>query len=101
MVRFRVPSFFAFLPLGCAWSLLVLGCGDNPRFPTPPDPASNLVLNGSFERPRVLGLEYLSYGAGDPITGWRIDGPVDQLSGPIWGPADGFQSLDLDGSCGT
>jgi choice-of-anchor C domain-containing protein len=101
LVRFRIPAFLIVLPLSCAWSFSVLGCDDNPILPRAADSPFNLVINGSFERPRVAGAEYYSYSTGDPLNGWSIDGPIDQLSGPIWEPADGTQSLDMDGSCGT
>lgn len=100
MSRFRVPAFLVLLGIGWIGSFSALGC-DETTLPTSPDAASNLVVNGSFERPRVRGAEYYSYPAGGPLTGWAVDGPIDQLSGPIWEPADGAQSVDLDGSCGT
>jgi choice-of-anchor C domain-containing protein len=84
------------LSLGSVGSLS--GCDENP---IRPGITGNLVVNGDFERPRVAGLEYVSYVAGDPLKGWSIDGPIDQLSAPIWKSADGSQSLDMDGSCGT
>jgi choice-of-anchor C domain-containing protein len=65
-------------------------------------PYANLVANGGFERPRISGFEYDSYGVGQGVFGWTIDaGAVDHLSGRVWGPAEGAQSLDMDGSCGT
>ena len=101
MAKFRVPPFLWLAPLRVVGALCLLGCGENPVYPILPDDPSNLVVNGGFERPRVRGREYLSYGSGDPIVGWTIEGPIDQLARPIWGPADGSQSVDLDGSCGT
>ena len=101
MAAFRL-SILSFVFLASLGTFPVLGCdeGISRRFLS--DDFSNLVLNGDFERPRVRpGTEYLSYSAGDRLTGWSIDGPIDLLSGPIWEPAEGNQSLDLDGSCGT
>lgn len=102
VVRFRVPALVLLLSFGCVGSVSVLGCDDSPRLPFHPDAASNLVVNGRFERPRISSFEYDSYSAGALLGGWTIDaGAVDHLSGRIWLPADGAQSLDMDGSCGT
>lgn len=68
--------------------------------PVPPRTSTaNLIVNGSFERPAVSG-SFATYGRGTQIPGWRVTmGTVDVI-GPNWRPADGRQSLDLDGTPG-
>jgi len=103
MIGFRISAIFIlFILMGCASSLSVLGCEENPRLPLAPDTSANLVQDGGFERPEVSAFEYDSYEGAQPLGAWTIDaGAVDLLSGRVWGPADGGQSLDMDGSCGA
>ena len=62
----------------------------------------NLVRDGSFEIPAIPDLPYFQASAGDSIGAWAVvGGPVDLISGGFWKSAAGYQSLDLDGSCGV
>ena len=73
MVRFRSSRFIVTLFIGCASSFAVLGCDENPVFPVQPGASTNLVANGSFERPRISGFEYDSYESGQSLDAWSID----------------------------
>ena len=63
--------------------------------------ATNVIKNGSFEKPVVQsgGFDNIPTDADSPVlTNWTIDsGNVDLLNSTYWNPADGDQSLDLDG----
>jgi choice-of-anchor C domain-containing protein len=61
-------------------------------------PAANLVVNGDFEQPAAPPGGFLSYGAGQDVGGWTVEGAgVDVVHGFFWQPARGIQSLDLSG----
>ncbi len=102
MVRFRYSAFSIVLLIGCASCFTGCASSSNRSFPNQPGGTPNLVQDGGFEHPRITSFEYDSYSAGQPLDMWTIDaGAVDQLSGRVWSPAEGVQSLDMDGSCGT
>ncbi len=62
----------------------------------------DIIQNGGFESPRIQEKAYTLLFAGDTIGAWSVDaGAVDHISGRFWRPAEGRQSLDLDGSCGV
>jgi choice-of-anchor C domain-containing protein len=65
-----------------------------------PNPASNLLVNGSFEDGPAVG-DFISLDQGSTaIKGWKVTrGQIDYL-GTHWQNADGFRSLDLHGSPG-
>jgi choice-of-anchor C domain-containing protein len=61
-----------------------------------------LLRNGGFERPHVRGRAYATLLGGDSIDAWLVvEGTVDHIVSHYWRPAEGRQSVDLDGSCGT
>lgn len=65
-----------------------------------PAAAVNLVTNGSFESPFILG-DHAMITAVDSVSipGWVVDQPgtsVDLAQG-VWFDADGFQSVDMNG----
>ena len=58
----------------------------------------NVVSNGSFELPPVL-VPSLNYVAGHLFSGWQVEtGNVDHVFSSSWISADGFQSMDLNGT---
>jgi hypothetical protein len=66
-------------------------------------PPGNLLINGSFEEPRVPNGLDITVGPGG-LSGWRmLRGTVNVNSSPLWQPApgEGTQSLDLVGSPGA
>jgi hypothetical protein len=66
-------------------------------------PPGNLLINGSFEEPRVSSGLDITVGPGG-LPGWRmLRGTVNVNSSPLWQPApgEGTQSLDLVGSPGA
>jgi hypothetical protein len=64
-------------------------------------PPGNLLVNGSFEEPRVpAGSDIRELRGVDELPGWRITrGNVDVVPLPYWqsAPGEGSQSLDLVG----
>jgi choice-of-anchor C domain-containing protein len=70
------------------------------RLPRSPNPAANLLVNGSFEDgPEVDNFLPLDEGS-TAIDGWAvIHGQIDYLS-THWKAANGLRSLDLHGSPG-
>ncbi|NNF66833.1 MAG: DUF642 domain-containing protein [Gammaproteobacteria bacterium] len=61
-------------------------------------PASDSIINGSFEDPVITdnGGAFQFY-SGTQVPGWVITGDIDLVSQSIWAAADGAQSLDLNG----
>jgi choice-of-anchor C domain-containing protein len=61
--------------------------------------AQNLVSNGSFENPALAaGTSFTTILNGGTVGAWSItNGSVDLIRS-YWAPADGFQSLDLNGN---
>jgi choice-of-anchor C domain-containing protein len=61
----------------------------------------NLVTNGSFESPTVQGLHNMYTGVDTvSLTGWVVDQAgtsVDHVN-ELWNDAEGFQSIDLNGT---
>src|SRR5256885_8566755 len=100
MACFRYSTLTLILLVGGGTTVSVLGCNDFPVRPHRYEP-SELVTDGGFEHPKIAAYEYDSYSAGAYFDAWTIgSGAIDQLSGRVWGPADGAQSIDMDGSCG-
>jgi choice-of-anchor C domain-containing protein len=62
---------------------------------------TNLVVNGSFERPRLRTDEAFRQMTDGDIPGWNITGCVDLVSEPAFEAARGDQSVDLNGSVGS
>ena len=60
-------------------------------------PPQNLVTNGSFETPLVMG-SYAAYSAGQTIDGWTVESSKVDLVETLWQAADGAQSVDLNGN---
>jgi hypothetical protein len=57
--------------------------------------ATNLVVNGGFETPRISG--FFTYTAPSGFTGWTVaGGGVDLTAANFYSPATGIQSLDLN-----
>lgn len=70
---------------------------------SPAFPPGNLLINGSFEEPRVANGRDITVGPGG-LPGWRmLRGTVNVCSSPLWAPApgEGLQSLDLVGTPGA
>jgi hypothetical protein len=68
-----------------------------PSDATPSDATSDLIRNGSFERPRVTDPWVAFFPDGGRIPGWEVtQGSVDVVS-TDWPAARGKQSLGLNG----
>jgi choice-of-anchor C domain-containing protein len=64
-----------------------------------PVAAQNLVSNGSFETPALSGTTtFSSYASGATIGAWTVSGGSVDLIRTYWTPANGAQSIDLNGS---
>lgn len=57
------------------------------------------IVNGDFESPLVGGgfVTYSGPSNSSSLTGWTIDGSIDHI-GTYWQPANGNQSLDMNGN---
>jgi choice-of-anchor C domain-containing protein len=60
---------------------------------------ANIVKNGDFEQPSVSSSPFIEYNAGQSFQNWHVAaGSIDLVGKSYWLPADGTQSVDLDGS---
>ncbi|MCX4588134.1 choice-of-anchor C family protein [Streptomyces sp. NBC_01481] len=59
-----------------------------------PDPR---LSDGAFESPSVGDSDHIPYGNGQFIGGWRVENSVNLTGSKAWQPANGTQSLDLNG----
>lgn len=60
--------------------------------------ASAPVLTDGFEQP-VVPRSFQAYAVGRPVGAWTVSkGNVDLVTTDLWTPAEGRQSLDLDGN---
>lgn len=58
----------------------------------------NIVKYGGFENP-VVSSGFTEYSAGQSFGGWTVGaGSIDLVKNDYWIPAQGSQSVDLDGS---
>ncbi|MFI2184249.1 choice-of-anchor C family protein [Streptomyces sioyaensis] len=63
-----------------------------------PGPVPRPRLNdGAFESPSVGDSAHIPYGNGQFIGGWRVENSVNLAGSKAWQPANGTQSLDLNG----
>lgn len=59
---------------------------------------TELVKDGGFEKP-VLSGGFAEYNAGQTFGKWTVtSGSIDLVTASYWTPAQGVQSVDLDGS---
>ena len=72
--------------------------------------ATNLIVNGSFEKPTAPSGSYLSFNKGDTFTGWTVSGASGSIAivgknfsygGYKIGAGCGDQLVDLTGSSDT
>ena len=97
-------------PTRIAFAAAILVIGSSPatqagdRFPAPPRKecggiGPNLVRNGGFEAPTVVGADYRIVAAGGTIGPWTVaSGAVDFIACGFWQAAEGCQSVDMN-SC--
>jgi len=68
-------------------------------FAAAPVSAQNLLSTGSFEDPALApGTTFTTIMNGGTIGAWSVTAGSVDLIRSYWAPADGFQSLDLNGS---
>jgi choice-of-anchor C domain-containing protein len=59
---------------------------------------TELVKDGGFEKPALSG-NFSEYNAGQTFGKWTVtNGSIDLVTASYWMPAQGVQSVDLDGS---
>src|SRR3569833_682916 len=82
----------------CAVALSIAAMAPAALARTAPAPTP-MLANGGFESPGIPGNAFIRYGAGSTIGPWRVTHGKDDLTGAnFWQPADGRQSLALEGS---
>jgi choice-of-anchor C domain-containing protein len=61
--------------------------------------AQNLLSNGSFENPALTpAANFITLTTGQTIGAWTVTAGSVDLIRAYWAPADGFQSIDLNGN---
>ncbi len=66
---------------------------------TAPAAAQNLLADGSFENPALASsATFTTIMNGSPFGAWMISSGSIDLIRTHWAPADGFQSIDLNGA---
>lgn len=87
----------------CEWNMVRLVLAIAAFFPmlAAPTHGADLVINGSFESPVVDG-QFNTYIGVDTtsLTGWVVDQANTSVDhdGGLWVDADGFQSIDMNGT---
>ncbi len=65
----------------------------------PAAPAQNLLTNGSFESPQLsASTTFITIMNGSAFGSWTVTAGSIDLLRTYWAPADGFQSIDLNGN---
>jgi choice-of-anchor C domain-containing protein len=86
--------------LSAVAAVALLALGGAPALATPPSPTGDIVLNGGFEA-EVLPLptDFVTRGVeSTALTGWAVTGDSIDHVRDYWQPAEGDQSIDLDGN---